>query len=297
MLTQRDPWVNMLRTTIACFAAAVGGADAITVLPFDNAIGLPDDFARRIARNTQSVLHDESSLARVIDAGGGSWFIESLTDDLAEAAWQKFTAIERAGGALAALDDGTIAALLAATRAARDEDIAHRRAPITGVSEFPLITEEPVVRPAAPAPGRGGPLHRCGTPRTSRRCAIGPMPARRARRCSSRRSVRRRVQRAGGFAANLFQAAGLQPVTGPGDIDEIVERSARSGSTVVCLCSSDKVYAEQAEPCRRGAEAGRCDARLARRQGHVRRRRRQLFAGCDALGALRRTLDTLGVPA
>ncbi len=80
MMTRRDPWVNMLRTTVACFAAAVGGADAVTVLPFDAALGLPDDLARRIARNTQSILHDESSLGRVLDAAGGSWYVETLTD-------------------------------------------------------------------------------------------------------------------------------------------------------------------------------------------------------------------------
>ena len=110
MMTRRDPWVNMLRTTIACFAAAVGGADAITVLPFDAAIGLPDDFARRIARNTHAVLHDESSLGRVIDAAGGSWYVESLTAQLAE---KRGTGSPRSSGPaarLAALDDGTIAA-------------------------------------------------------------------------------------------------------------------------------------------------------------------------------------------
>ena len=84
MMTRRDPWVNMLRTTIACFAAGVGGADAITVLPFDNALGLPDDFARRIARNTNAVLHDESSIGRVVDAAGGSWYVETLTAQLAQ---------------------------------------------------------------------------------------------------------------------------------------------------------------------------------------------------------------------
>ena len=113
VFTRRDPWVNMLRATIGCFAAAVGGADAITVLPFDTALGRPDDFARRIARNTQAILHDESSLARVVDAAGGSWYVESLTDALAERSWEKFTAIERAGGALRALDDGALGDLLA----------------------------------------------------------------------------------------------------------------------------------------------------------------------------------------
>jgi len=298
MLTQRDPWVNMLRTTIACFAAAVGGADAITVLPFDNAIGLPDDFARRIARNTQSVLHDESSLARVIDAGGGSWFIESLTADLAEAAWQKFTAIERAGGALAALDDGMIGALIAATRGARDEDIAHRRAPITGVSEFALITEDPVVRPAAPAPGRGGPLQQVRYAQDfealrDRTDAVATRPTVFLAAIGSYAAYSGRV----GFAANLFQAAGLQPVTGSGDIDEIVDAFGVSGSTVVCLCSSDKVYAEQAEPF--AAALRRAGATLVwlAGKGEFEGVDDNLFVGCDALGALRRTLDTLGVPA
>ncbi|MGH8862176.1 MAG: methylmalonyl-CoA mutase subunit beta, partial [Jatrophihabitantaceae bacterium] len=106
MMTRRDPWVNLLRTTIACFAAAVGGADAITVLPFETALGLPDDFARRIARNTHAVLHDESGVGRVVDAAGGSWYVETLTAELAEKAWDEFTAIERDGGALTALDEG-----------------------------------------------------------------------------------------------------------------------------------------------------------------------------------------------
>ena len=98
MLTQHDPWVNILRSTVACFAAGLGGADAITVLPFDDAIGLPDGFARRVARNTQAVLINEANIARVIDPGGGSWYIESLTDDFARAAWTWFQEIEAAGG-------------------------------------------------------------------------------------------------------------------------------------------------------------------------------------------------------
>jgi methylmalonyl-CoA mutase len=88
MMSKRDPWVNMLRTTVATFAAGVAGADAISVLPFSNAIGLPDDLARRVARNTQVVLQEESSIARVIDPAGGAWMFEKLTDELSEKAWQ-----------------------------------------------------------------------------------------------------------------------------------------------------------------------------------------------------------------
>lgn len=97
MMSRRDPWVNMLRTTVASLAAGVGGADAVTVLPFDHALGLPDGFARRIARNTSTILMEESHVGRVIDPAGGSWYVERLTDELAQAAWTWFQEIERAG--------------------------------------------------------------------------------------------------------------------------------------------------------------------------------------------------------
>ena len=292
MFTQRDPWVNMLRTTIACFAAAVGGAEAITVLPFDNAIGLPDDFARRIARNTQSVLHDESSLARVIDPGGGSWFIESLTDALAEAAWQRFTTIARAGGALAALDDGTIPDMLAATDSKRADDIAHRRAPITGVSEYAFLGEDAVVREPAPAQATGGVLR----PRRyaadfealrDRADAVTPRPR---VYLATLGPVDAHTGRAG-FAANLFQAAGIECVSGAvDDYDAAV-------TSVVCLCSSDKVYADEAASAAKTLrEAGAQYVWLAGKaeidgvDGNV-------FVGVNALDVLTKTLDILGVPA
>ncbi|MZE69124.1 methylmalonyl-CoA mutase subunit beta, partial [Streptomyces sp. SID5789] len=119
MMTRRDPWVNMLRTTVAALAAGTGGADAVTVLPFDHALGLPDAFARRIARNTSTVLIEESHLTRVIDPAGGSWYVERLTDELAHAAWTFFQDIERAGGQAAALRSGTVGERLADTWAVR----------------------------------------------------------------------------------------------------------------------------------------------------------------------------------
>jgi methylmalonyl-CoA mutase len=299
MVTQRDPWVNMLRTTIACFAAAVGGADAITVLPFDHALGLPDDFSRRIARNTQSVLHDESSLARVVDAAGGSWFVESLTAELAAAAWAKFTALEAAGGALAALDGGHVGALLDATVAKRDADIAHRRAPITGVSEFALITEAPVLRPQSPASPIGGPL----TPRryaadfealrdasdgAAQRpriflAAIGPYAAHSGRAA---------------FATNLFQGGGIEAVTGDGDPAAIVMAFKESGTSVACLCSSDKLYAESAAALAAALKAaGASTVLLAGKPGGYGDVDDYIFAGCDALAALRSALHAMGVSA
>lgn len=144
MQTRRDPWVNMLRGTVATFAASVGGADSVTVLPFTHALGLPDAFARRIARNTQLVLQQESSLNKVIDPAGGAWAFESLTDALSEEAWALFQDTERAGGIVADLESGALAGRIASAAAARDRNIANRSDPITGSSVFANLQEEPV---------------------------------------------------------------------------------------------------------------------------------------------------------
>ena len=291
MLTQRDPWVNMLRTTIACFAAAVGGAEAITVHPFDAAIGVSDDFARRIARNTHAVLHDESSLARVLDAGGGSWFVESLTDALAEKAWDVFTGIERAGGALAALDGGTIDRLIAETRAERAEDIAHRRAPITGVSEYAYVGEPRVDRPPLPSVPEGMlPRVRYAAEFERLRdradsapqrpkvflATLGPAPQHSARL---------------GFAGNLLAAGGIEGVAGP------VEEFAGAGTPVACLCSSDNVYADEAEHAADALRAAGAKQVWLAGKNAVNGVDGTMFAGCDALDVLRTIHDALGVSA
>jgi len=144
MTTRRDPWVNMLRTTIAAFSAGIGGADGITVLPFTAALGLPDAFARRIARNAQLILLDESNLARVTDPAAGAGGFEALTEALCEKAWALFQEIEREGGMLESLQAGRLQARIATVRAQREKTIATRREPITGTSEFPNIGEAEV---------------------------------------------------------------------------------------------------------------------------------------------------------
>jgi methylmalonyl-CoA mutase len=156
MMTRRDPWVNMLRTTLACFGAGVGGADAVTVQPFDAAIGLPDAFARRIARNTQSILLEESKVAGVIDPAGGSWYVERHTAELATAGWAAFQELERAGGIAAALDSGLVDERIAVTRKARTERLAAGEESITGVTVFPNKDEKPLTRAPEPAPPAGG---------------------------------------------------------------------------------------------------------------------------------------------
>lgn len=147
MMTQRDPWVNMLRTTLAAFGAGAGGADTVLVQPFDVAIpdgfpGIASSFARRIARNTQLVLLEESHVGRVLDPAAGSWFVEDLTAELAGQAWTHFQEIESRGGFVEARD--FVVAQIVNVRDARADDIAHRRTPLTGVSEYPSLAETPL---------------------------------------------------------------------------------------------------------------------------------------------------------
>jgi methylmalonyl-CoA mutase len=148
VLTLRDPYVNLLRNTVACFAAGVGGAEAITSVPFDAVAGLPDGQARRVARNTLLVLQEEAHLHRVIDPPGGSWYLDWLTNEVAEKAWAVFQEVERRGGMLRALCDGWVAQQIDSAFAPRAKNLARRKEGITGVSEFPNVGEAPVVRPA-----------------------------------------------------------------------------------------------------------------------------------------------------
>jgi methylmalonyl-CoA mutase len=140
--TKYDPWVNMLRVTAEVFAAAVGGAESITSSAFDEVLGCSDAFARRIARNTQIVLQEEAYVARVADPAGGSWYVEALTRQLAEAAWEQFQQIEREGGMVPALLEGKLQKRIEEAAATRGKAVAKRKLPITGVSEFPNVHEE-----------------------------------------------------------------------------------------------------------------------------------------------------------
>ncbi|GHD01850.1 methylmalonyl-CoA mutase [Streptomyces violarus] len=292
MMTRRDPWVNMLRTTIATLAAGAGGADSVTVLPFDHALGLPDAFARRIARNTSTILIEESHLSRVIDPAGGSWYVERLTDELAHAGWEFFRRIERLGGQAAALRSGDLGRDLADTWAARSGKLAKRREPITGVSEFPHIAEKPVIREPVPESRSGGlprvrrdeayealrarsdaHLAATGTRPRIFLAAIGPAAAHTARLT---------------FASNLFQAGGIEPVT-EGTFEE-------SGASEAVLCSSDALYEERAEAVAGQLKAaGAAQVFLAGRPGNHPGVDSYVFAGCDAVAVLSATLDRMGV--
>ncbi len=229
MMSKYDPWVNMLRTTVAAFAAGVGGADAVTVLPFDSALGVPDAFGRRIARNTSSLLISESHVARVADPAGGAYAVEKLTDDIAIAAWAELGLIEESG--LDALEER-----IAEVVARRDEQVARRQRPLTGVTEFPHLGEELPAREPHPHDHE---VRRYGAAFEALRddpaaqpvflATMGPISAHTARAT---------------FATNLFAAGGV-PVEVAGateGVDGVL--AAYDGQHVVCLAGTDPTYAE-----------------------------------------------------
>jgi len=267
MLTQRDPYVNMLRATMATFAAGLAGANAVTVLPHTLALGLPDAFARRVARNTQLILLEESNLAKVADPAAGSGGIESLTKDLCEAGWSLFQAIEKSGGAFAALQQGLIQDKVETTRKARAANIAKRKDVLTGASQFPNLHEAHVavedVKAVVPAAETNAAI--TFAPLTATRLAA---PFERLRDRSDQ-MLNERGKRPTVFLANLgrhsdftaratfaksfFEAGGIEAIDSEGFSDPAALSRAYTASKadLVCLCSSDKVYAE------RGPEAAR----------------------------------------
>ncbi len=167
MLTAADPWTNLLRLTLAGFAGAVGGADAVVLGAFTDALGRPTERARRLARNTQLILMEEAGLGRIADPAAGAWAMESLTDQLARQGWSFFQAIERQGGLVAALMSGLISDEVAKVRATREAEIGEGRWPILGVTDFPdpeplpVQVEPAIARRPAPDVGLPGPDSRC----------------------------------------------------------------------------------------------------------------------------------------
>ena len=258
MMAQRDPWVNMLRTTVAAFAAGVGGADTVAVRTFDSAIpggwpGTAPSFARRMARNTQLLLLEESHIGRVLDPAGGSWFVEDLTHALAEEAWKQFRDIESRGGFAAARDH--LVEQIAGVADKRSDDIAHRRTAVTGVNEYPNLSEMPLP-PSDPQPGvqryaaafealrdrSDAYLAEHGVRPTALLLPLGPL---------SEHNIRTT------FAANLLASGGVETVNpGPLDTAGIAQAVSDAGGAVVAVvCGTDARYAEEASGAVEAARA------------------------------------------
>jgi methylmalonyl-CoA mutase len=235
MMAKYDPYTNLLRTTVASFAAGVGGAAAVTVLPFDEPLGLPVAFSRRIARNTSSLLISESHVAIVTDPAGGAHAVEKLTDDLARAAWALFGDLESRGGLVESLH--FLREAVASTASARALDIATRKRPITGVSEFPNLHEELPERRAYAEPLE---VHRYAGEYEALRDDPAPSPV----FLATMGAVAAHTARAT-FAANLLAAGGVETVVAGAtrDIDDVVSAYAAAGAVpVVCLAGNDSAY-------------------------------------------------------
>jgi len=247
MMTQRDPWVNMVRTTVAAFGAAIGGADTVLVLPFDAAIpgGFPGttvDFGRRIARNTQLLLLEESNIGRVLDPAGGSWYVERLTETLAAQAWSHLKEVETRGGFRQAAV--YITQQIGEVQVRRADDIAHRRTAITGVSEFPNLAEPPLPQTSLPSTGlryahpfevlrdrSDAHLARTGSRPRALLLPLGPLAEHNIRTS---------------FAANLLASGGVEAVN-PGTVEPgVVGEAVRdAGTSVAVICGTDARYGDE----------------------------------------------------
>lgn len=264
-ISRDDAYVNVLRGTISAFAAAVGQAETITVTPLDAAIGLPNDLTRRIARNTQVVLAEESNIGRVNDPAGGAWFVESMTQQLCEKAWELFGQLD-AEGMVKALADGTVAAQLKATNEARAALLATRKLPLTGVSMFPNHTEEALERkprPAAPVHG-GIPFVRDSEVFEALRDRAASA-AKRPTVLLACLGTRRDFGGREGFTSNLYHVGGIDTVIAEGtDPQVFVDALGKAGTSIAVLCSSAKVYAEHGLAVAKALkEAGAAEVRVA----------------------------------
>ncbi|MCL2735028.1 MAG: methylmalonyl-CoA mutase family protein [Propionibacteriaceae bacterium] len=308
IVSKDDPWVNLLRHTIATFSAAVGGAEIVTVLPHDTAYGLPTPFSRRVARNIQLVAAEESHLGASKDPAGGAWVFESLTEQLAQKAWARVQQIESLGGMSQALAGGQVAAWIDATATERAARLATRKLPLTGVSMFPKQDEEPlaqfVPRPARPAyaglvPHRDSEVFEDLRDRSRAHEAFTGRKPRVVLAClGERRDFGAREQ----FTTNLLLVGGLEfiEVEGPTP-DEIVATAREVETPLVILASSGKVYAEQAIAAAEAARTAGLEVWLAGRITEIDDDRAQgliageIFDGMNVVAFLTDTLDNLGV--
>jgi len=316
-LTARDPWTNLLRGTIGAFAARAGGVSSVEVRPFDEAVGEPDELGRRMSRNTKLVLDEESHLDGVADPAGGSFFLERLTEDLAEAGWKELQEIEKQGGIVAALRAGFVQARLEDAAARRREEVATRRLPITGVSEFPNLRELPLERPSrevnqAHAPQGGESIRpllferiaagfeRLRDRSDAHQAATGSRPK---VFLASFGSASQHLARST-FVDNLFAAGGVESLTTDGypDAAAAARSFSQSGAKLAVICAADAAWDELVGPASKALrDAGAERILLAGRPGEKEASLRALgvdgfvHLGMNALDLLESTLSLLQV--
>jgi methylmalonyl-CoA mutase len=303
---------------MACAAAAMGGADTITVLPHTWPLGQGNAFARRIARNIQIILQEESALGAVLDPAGGAWYVESATTALADAAWARFQEIERQGGMFQALSKGFIQKQIAETAVERARAIATGSEQLTGVTAYPEIgakattvdphplaqdIEEPAIT-AEPIPLRAPsePFDRLRSAADARFDEGGKRPAI-FLACLGKPAD---FATPAAYAQNFFAAGGIDVITNEGfaDTGAAAKAFTESNTKLACICSSDAVYAVMAADAARAlTTAGARPIYLAGRPGEDRPSLRDagvgtfIHQGCDMLEVLETAHDLLGIRA
>ena len=251
-----DPYVNMLRNTTEAFSAVAGGTDTLFVGPFDEVVRQPDEFSERIARNTQVILSEECHFDHVIDPAGGSYYVETLTSQVAETAWAIFQQIEKVGGMLKALEAGIPQQQIKAVAAKKAEAIAQRRLSLIGVNvyanatEKPLASSDPNWRPCSC--GQSESAHKVETLSVQRgaepfeklRAAVGASDKKKVF-LANMGPLRQHKARAD-FSTGFFQPGGFDVLENRGfqTVDEAVAAAVASGAPVVVICSTDDTYPE-----------------------------------------------------
>ncbi|MCR4828540.1 MAG: methylmalonyl-CoA mutase small subunit [Bacteroidales bacterium] len=258
-----DPYVNMLRTTTETMSAAIAGADSISTAPFDITFKEADDFSYRIARNQQILLKEESYLDKIVDPAAGSYYIENLTNSIAQYAWEAFLAIEEKGGMVKAIEANYVQDEIAKTAQQRDMDIATRRTTILGTNQYPNLTESMSAKiekngKCCCCCAEGGAFktlkpYRGAEPFEALRLATehsGKKP--RVFLLTYGNLAMRRAR--SGFATNFFGVAGYEIMDNNGfaNVEEGVKAALEAKADIVVLCSSDDEYAEITEAACKG---------------------------------------------
>ena len=251
--TVYDPYVNMLRGTTEAMSATIAGVHSLEVMPFDASFENPTEFSKRIARNVELLLKNESHFDQVVDPAGGSYYVENLTQSIAAEAWKLFLEIEEKGGYTEAYKAGLIVERIKASAAAKDKNIATRREILLGANQYPNftevagkeLTEAAVTRPVSEgntlAPYRGSMAFEAMRLHVDR---SGKAPKAFMLTCGSLAMARARAQ----FSCNFFACAGIKVIDNTffKSIEEGVKAALESKAEIVVVCASDDDYAEAA---------------------------------------------------
>lgn len=263
-MTIFDSYVNMLRSQTETMSAALANVDAIVVTPFDAPYETPTEFAERIARNQQLLLQEESHFDKIVDVAGGSYFIEKLTQSLAEEAWKLFLSIEEEGGFLAAAEAGTIQNTINETNATRHANTGKRKEFLLGTNQFPNFNE----KSEGKSPVKGGQC--CGSHQNGHECEKPFAKLETSRLASDFEDLRLQTEQAdkqpvafmltignlamrqarAQFSCNFLACAGYKVIDNLGfdSVEEGIEAALKAEADIVVLCSSDDEYAEYAIP-------------------------------------------------